>query len=240
MARTALANAQMKRFWKEARSEAGEVLLDGKPVRTPRRNLLALPFEPLAEAIAAEWNAVGETLDPRALPLSGLANAAIDIVAPDPAGFAASLAKYGETDLLAYRAPGPDELVARQAAEWDPLLAWARTRYDVHVEVVAGVIHRPQPEATVTRLGDAIAARTPFELAALSPVVTIGGSLVAGLALAERAFDPERLWSAVHLDELWQEEMWGEDALATQARTSRRHDWDAAVRFLRLLKERTP
>jgi len=225
----------MKRFWKQARAERGEVLLDGRPVRTPRRNPLTLPTEPLARAIAEEWNAVGEELDPRALPLTGLANAAIDIVAPDPAAFAATLAKYGETDLLAYRAAGPADLVARQAVEWDPLLAWVRERYDVHVDIVTGIMHRPQPEATVARLADAIAARTPFELAALNPIVTIGGSLIVGLALAERAFDPDRLWSAVSLDELWQEQFWGEDALAVQAREARRRDWDAAVRFLGLL-----
>lgn len=227
----------MKRFWTEARADGGAVLLDGRPVRTPKRNGLQVPSHALAEAIAAEWNAVGEELDPRALPLTGLANAAIDIVATDQAAFAAGLARYGETDLLAYRATSPDTLVARQAAEWDPLLAWVLARYDVHVEVVGGIIHQPQPETTVTRLAEATAARDGFELAALSPIVTIGGSLIVGLALLERAFDPERLWSAVSLDELWQEELWGEDALAVQARTARRAEWDTAVRFLDLVRE---
>jgi chaperone required for assembly of F1-ATPase len=118
----------VKRFWTEARATGGTVLLDGKPVRTPKRNALALPKTALAEAIAAEWGAVGEELDPRTLPLTGLANAAIDIVAPDPAAFAADLGRYAETDLLAYRAEGPAELVARQAAQWDPLLSWVCAR----------------------------------------------------------------------------------------------------------------
>lgn len=227
----------MKRFWKEARAEDGAVLLDGRPVRTPKRNPLVLPTPALAEAVAEEWNAVGDELAPRALPLTGLANAAIDIVAPDPAAFAADLAKYGETDLLAYRADTPAGLVARQAREWDPMLDWLRARYDVHVELATGVIHRPQPEATVTRLRDATVARTPFELAALSPIVTVGGSLIAGLALLERAFDPEAVWAAVQLDELWQEELWGEDSLAIQARQARRREWDSAVRFLALLRD---
>jgi chaperone required for assembly of F1-ATPase len=225
----------MKRFWQKAEARGSEVLLDGKPVHTPKRNALAVPTTALAEAIAAEWGAVGEELDPRTLPLTGLANAAIDIVAPDPAAFVADLGRYAETDLLAYRAEGPAELVARQAAQWDPLLTWVRARYDVHVELVTGVMHRPQPEATVTRLRDALAARAPFELAALSPIVTIGGSLIASLALVERAFDADRIWTAVNLDEHWQEELWGEDALAVQARDARRRDWDAAVRFLELL-----
>ncbi|HEV2568628.1 ATP12 family chaperone protein [Sphingomonas sp.] len=225
----------MKRFWKEARADGRQVLLDGRPVRTPKRNLLEVPSAALAEAMASEWNGVGEELDPQALPLTGLANAAIDIVAADHQAFAENLARYGETDLLAYRATSPDELIARQAREWDPLLDWVRTRYDVHVDVVRGIMHQPQPEATVARLREATFARTDFELAALSPIVTIGGSLVVGLALLERAFEPEQLWSAVNLDELWQEELWGEDALALEAREARRRDWDAAVRFLYLL-----
>jgi chaperone required for assembly of F1-ATPase len=225
----------MKRFWTEARAEGGQVLLDSRPVRTPRRNILLLPTQVLAEAVAAEWNAVGETVDPRAMPLTGLANAAIDIVTPDRPAFAAQLAAYGETDLLAYRAERPPSLIQRQSAEWDPLLAWVRARYDVHVDLASGVMHRPQPERTILRLRDAIAARDAFELAALSPIITIGGSLIAGLALVERAFDPDTLWKAVALDELWQEEQWGEDALATKARASRRLEWDSAVRLLALL-----
>lgn len=225
----------MKRFWKEARVEDGQVLLDGRPVRTPKRNLLELPSAALASAVAEEWNGVGEDLDPRQLPLTGLANAAIDIVATDRNAFADGLARYAEADLLAYRATSPDALIARQAREWDPLLDWVRTRYDVHVEVVGGIMHRAQPGATIARLRDAVLARTDFELAALSPIVTIGGSLVVGLALVERAFDSEQLWSAVSLDELWQEELWGEDALGVEARAARKRDWDAAVRFLELL-----
>ena len=232
----------MKRFWKTAEAEPdGEgftIRLDGRPVRTPRRNPLALPTRPLADAVAAEWNAVGETLDPRAMPLTGLANAAIDIVAPAKAAFAEGLAAYGESDLLCYRAESPAALVVRQAEAWDPVLDWARGRYDVHFEVTGGVIHRPQPPATLARLGEAVAARTPFELAALSPVVTIGGSLILALALAERAFDAEAIWDAMWVDELWQEEQWGADPLAAKAREARRADYDASVVFLERIVNR--
>jgi chaperone required for assembly of F1-ATPase len=226
----------VKRFWTEAKAEGGTVLLDGKPVRTPKRNPLSLPTPALAEAIAAEWTGVGEELDPRALPLTGLANAAIDIVAPDRPAFAEALAKYGESDLLAYRADSPAELITRQAGDWDPLLDWVRGRYDVHVDLVTGIMHRPQPPATVARLRDATAALGAFELAALSPLVTIGGSLIAGLALVERAFSPDQLWEAVNLDELWQEEQWGADELSAQARAVRRAEWDSAARFLDMLR----
>ncbi|WP_137862457.1 MULTISPECIES: ATP12 family protein [unclassified Sphingomonas] len=222
----------MKRFWKDVTVENGQVALDGKPVRTPGRAPLKLPTPALAEAVAEEWRAVGETLDPRAMKLTGLANAAIDKISADPAPFAQGLAAYGESDLLYYRADGPEPLVARQAEAWDPLLDWARRRYDVHFETATGVIHKPQPEATVTRLAEVVDALDAFHIAGLSPVVTVSGSLVGGLALLEGAVGAETLWQAAHVDELWQAEQWGEDMLAVQARDARRADFDAGVRFL--------
>lgn len=225
----------MKRFWKEVTVEDAGIALDGKPVRTPGRAPLALPTPALADAVAEEWRAVGETLDPRAMPLTGLANAAIDRIAPDTAVFAAGLAAYGESDLLYYRAGEPEPLVARQAAAWDPLLDWARARYDVHFETVSGVMHRAQPPATIARLGEAVAALDAFRLAGLSPLVTVSGSLVAALALLEGAADADTVWNAAHVDEDWQAEQWGEDSLAVQARATRRADFDAGARFLALL-----
>jgi chaperone required for assembly of F1-ATPase len=211
------------------------IFLDGRAVRTPGRTALALPNARLAEAVAEEWNAQGETIDPRAMKLTGLANAAIDRIAPDPKAFAHGLAAYGESDLLCYRADGPAPLAAREAELWDPLLAWARARYDVAFEIVAGVIHEPQPAETVERLAAALAARGPFELAGLSPLVTISGSLIVALALAEGAIGLDAAWAAAALDELWQAETWGEDAEAAKALAARHADFAAAARFLSLL-----
>jgi chaperone required for assembly of F1-ATPase len=229
----------MKRFWKQAtvapESGGWAVRLDGKPLRTPARKPLIVPGERLGEAIAAEWNGAGETLDPRAMPLTGLANAAIDRVTPDPESFAAGLARYGESDLLYYRAETPEPLIARQCAAWDPLLDWARGRYDVHFEPTAGVVHRPQPPATLARLSEAVAALDAFRLAGLSPVVTVTGSLVAALALLEGAADAETVWRAAQVDEDWQAEMWGEDELATRAREAHHADFLAGARFLGFL-----
>lgn len=226
----------MKRFWREVHVVEGGIRLDDKPVRTPGRAALMLPTPALAEAVADEWRGVGETLDPRAMPLTGLANAAIDRVAADPAGFAAGLAVYGESDLLYYRADGPAELVARQAAAWDPLLDWARRAFGVDFVVTSGVMHRAQPAETVARLGAALAAYPPFALAALSPIVTITGTLVGALALADEAAGAEQLWLAATLDEEWQAEQWGDDDLALQAKAARRRDYEAAVRFLTLAR----
>lgn len=229
----------MKRFWKEAAVvEADDgfgIALDGRPVKTPARVALAVPTRELGEAIAEEWRACGETIDPRAMPLTGLANAAIDRVAADPAMFAADLARYGESDLTCYRAEGPEPLVARQAESWDALLDWARRRYDVDFTCTSGIVHTPQPDDTVVKLTHAVAVLDPFRLAALSPLVTIGGSLVAGLAVLEQAVPPETAWEAVSLDDRWQAEQWGEDAEAAAALDNRRRDFLAAARFLELL-----
>lgn len=228
----------MKRFWKTVsveRTESGwEIRLDGRPVRTPGRVPLAVPTQAMADAIADEWRAVADDIDPRAMPLTGLANAAIDRIAPDPRTFAAGLARYGESDLLCYRSDHPVLLRERQDRVWDEPLDWARARYDVHFEIVTGIMHRDQPQATLARLADAITARDAFELAALNQVVTITGSLVLALALAERALDADAVWAAANLDEDWQIEQWGEDMFATQARAVRQADYDAAVRFLLL------
>ena len=228
----------MKRFWKtvsvEGTESGWEIRLDGRPVRTPGRVPLAVPTQAMADAIAEEWRAVGDDIDPREMPLTGLANAAIDRIAPDPRTFAAGLARYGESDLLCYRSDHPVLLRERQDRVWDEPLDWARARYDVHFEIVTGIMHRDQPQATLARLADAIAARDAFALAALNQVVTITGSLVLALALAERALDADAVWAAANLDEDWQIEQWGEDMFATQARAVRQADYDAAVRFLGL------
>ncbi len=230
----------MKRFYKSvtAEPEPGGIAirLDGRAVRTPARATLLLPGNAIAQGVAAEWQAQGDEIDPRSMPLTGLANAAIDHVAPDPAAFVAPLAAYAETDLLCYRAAEPPPLVAREAAEWDPLLAWAAARYDVGFEIASGIVHRKQPTATIRRLVAALAANSVFALAALSPLVTIGGSLVVALALAEGRIAADAAFDATHLDELWQAEQWGEDALALRHRQARRRDFAAAAYFLSLLE----
>lgn len=229
----------MKRFWKEARPVPADggwtIELDGRPLRTPARQPLALPTRKLADAIAEEWQGAGETVDPRAMPLTGLANAAIDRIATDKDAFATGLAKYAEADLLCYRADLQETLAERQEAEWGPLLAWARRRYDIDFSVTAGIIHVPQPEATVQRLAHAVAALDAFRLAGLSPLVTIGGSLVAGLMILEESISAEDAWDALTLDERWQAEQWGVDDEAATALASRRSDFLAGARFLKLL-----
>lgn len=229
----------MKRFWKEAAAVQEDggwaVTLDGRPVRTPARAPLLVRTQRLANAIADEWRSVESDVDPRAMPLTGLANAAIDRVAPGREAFAGGLARYAEADLACYRSDWPPELVDRQRSAWDPLLAWGRRRYDVDFSTTSGILHVPQPQATIERLDHEVAAIDPFRLAGLSPLVTAGGSLIAALAVLEKAVTAESAWEAVSVDEHWQLEQWGADAEAGQALANRKRDFMAAARFLDLL-----
>ena len=231
----------MKRFWKtveKVRLEDGwTIALDGKPVRTPARAPLIVPTEKLARAIAEEWSAVTGEIDPRAMPLTGLANAAIDRVAADRQAFAVGLAHYAEADLACYRAEWPPELVERQSQTWDGLLAWARRRYDVDFATTSGLVHVPQPPATVERLGQAVAELDSFRLAGLSPLVTASGSLIAALAVIEKAMTAEKAWESVSIDDRWQLEKWGRDVEAEAALEARRQDFLAGARFLDLLED---
>lgn len=233
----------MRRFWKDVSLEQSTfghaVRLDGRPVKTPTRNELALPTKKLADAVVAEWEAVEKTIDPMLMPMTGFANAAIDHIGGDRDGFVTAIAAYGETDLLCYRAAADEALGARQAEIWEPWLDWSRARYDVSFVIVEGIMHQPQPEATLAKLRATVAARGTFELAAMAKLAHLSGSLVLTLALVERAGEADEVWNAACLDELWQEELWGADHWADKNRADRRVEFMAAVRFLELLRPST-
>lgn len=228
----------MKRFYKDVALIVGEggheIQLDGRPVRTPARAPLTLPTVALAQAIADEWKAQGDSVDPRSMPFTGLANGVIDQIIPNHQSFAAGIARYGESDLLCYRAEGPHELVEREAAAWDPLLEWAQHRYDVAFRVTHGIIPVEQPAETLERLSMAVAAFDPFLLAGLSTLVTLSGSLVCGLAIVEGHQDGDAIWTASVIDEVWEVEQWGEDAEAAARSARRRAEFLMAQRFCEL------
>jgi chaperone required for assembly of F1-ATPase len=231
----------MKRFYTDvavvAQDEGFAIRLDGRPVRTPARALLALPTAALAEAVAQEWRAQGETVDPAAMPMTGLANATVDHVAPKPTVFAEGVARYAQSDLLCYRADSPATLVARQAAAWDPLLDWARSRYDVAFVVTQGILPVPQPDETLARLDAAVAALDPFMLVGLSTLVTLSGSLICGLAVVEGGHDIVAIWQAAEIDEAWQVEQWGEDDEAAARSVRRADDFAMAAAFCALSRD---
>ena len=234
-----------KRFYRGATVETGsqgfDVRLDGKPVRTPAQRPLAAPMRAVAEAIAAEWEAQADTIDPARMPLTRLANVIIDAVADAPAAVAAEIEKYLNSDLLFYRAGEPDDLVARQAQHWDPLLAWAADTFGARFVLSQGVIHVAQPEAAVAAASRAIPRDTtqpdgPWRLGALASVTNLTGSALIALALAAGRLDADAAWAAANVDEDWNMATWGEDALALERRDFRRRELQAAARVLDALR----
>ena len=229
----------MRRFWKDVTVEQTAyglaIRLDGRPVKTPLRAELSVPTKALADAVISEWEAVAEKIDPATMPMTGFTNAAIDRIGPERETFVDAISAYGETDLFCYRADAGEPLAARQALVWEPWLDWARTRYDVAFAIIEGVMPQPQPPETVARLKAAVAVRGTFELAAMAKLAHLSGSLVATLALVEQAGSAQELWAASCLDEIWQEELWGEDYFATKNRNDRESEFMQAARFLTLL-----
>jgi chaperone required for assembly of F1-ATPase len=229
----------MKRFYKDVTSQATDggwhVLLDGRLVKTPGKAPLLLPSQRIADAIAGEWAAQGDTIDTHAMPITRYANTTLDRVIPRRSEVVDDIAKYAGTDLICYRAQFPADLVGLQAEAWDPLVAWARRRYDAVLRVTAGVMHAPQPDATLAALRRAVNGTQSWALAPLHSAVSITGSLVIGLALLDGELGADTAWRAGQLDELYQIERWGEDAESAKARAARRADLDSAARMLLLV-----
>jgi chaperone required for assembly of F1-ATPase len=227
------------RFYREAAAipdnGVWRIALDGKVVKTPARNPLSLPTQALAEAIAAEWAAQDAKVKPDTMPLMQLASTALDRVAPDRDRIVAETAGYAATDLVCYRADEPAELVARQAAAWDPLIDWLRERYDVSLRIAAGVMAVPQSDQALAALTRAVAIQDDFRLTALSVMTGAAGSLAIGLAVLEGRIGPEAATEAAQLDELYQAERWGIDPEAEKRRANQKADLVAARRFLDLL-----
>ena len=230
----------MKRFYKQVsvapEGSGWRVLLDGKPIRTPAKAAQIVPNEALAQVMALEWSAQGEEIDPAAFIFRDMADYAIDVVARDPAAAAADLLRYAETDTLCYRAEAGEALHDRQSEVWEPLLRAAEARWDVHFERVDGILHRPQPEATLTRMAAVLVPLDAFTLGALTTLTTLTASLVIGLAALEPGANGETLWAAANLEEDWQAELWGKDAEALALRARRLAEFSAAMRFAGLVR----
>jgi len=229
----------VKRFYRNASATPSGrgfgVNLDGKRVLTPAKVKLEVPNRALAEAIAAEWNAQGETFDARQLPLTRLASIALDLVAPRRSAVVAELVKYAGTDLVCYRAQDQPALAARQAEAWGPLIAWATARFGASLAVTAGVLPVAQSAAALKAFETAVASYDTHRLAALHLATAACGSLVVALALIEGHIDAEAAFDAAHLDETFQIERWGEDTEQAKRRADLKADIALAERFLKLL-----
>ncbi|MDX8350126.1 ATP12 family protein [Cognatiyoonia sp. IB215446] len=227
-----------KRFWKtvQAAECAGgyTVLLDTKSVKTPAKADLIVPTPAMAGAIAAEWDAQEEVLDPGTMPVTRGANAAIDKVRVQRAEVAALLAEYGDSDLLCYRAAGPDALIQKQAEGWDPMLDWAANTLGARLFVGEGVMHVPQTSDALAKLRAELDAFDDFALGAAHDLVSLSGSLILALAVTKNAVSVEDAWALSRIDEHWQIAQWGEDEEATKAEATKRAAFFDAARFYAL------
>lgn len=228
-----------KRFYKDVATKdedgGASLLLDGKPGRTPAKVSLALPTKDLADAVAGEWRAQGERIDPSTMPLTKLANSAIDGVSGREQAVIGDILAFAGADLLCYRAESPEGLCALQAKHWDPVLAWAREGLGAPFVQTQGIAHVPQPAASLDKVRRALEGFDAFGLAALHVMTTLTGSALLALAVALGQITPEAAWEAAHVDEDWQIAQWGEDAEAAARREAHRGEFDAAARMLTLL-----
>lgn len=230
----------MKRFYQEVTSAARDggwrVLLDGRPIRTAGGRQQIVPTAELADALAAEWAAQGEEIDPASFRLRDLADYAIDALDEDRAGTVTELLGYAGTDTLCYRADPDEPLHRRQMERWEPLLRDAEARWGVSFTRVSGVMHRPQPAETLAALESRLAAQDAFTLAALRMLASLAASLTIALLAIEPEADGAALWNAANLEEDWQVELWGQDELALQNRAARADAFALAMRFAALAR----
>ena len=230
---------QRKRFYASAgvaETDGGfSITLDGRPIKTPSGKIVVAPCREIAEAIAAEWEAQRETIDPLTMPLTRFANSVVEAVGERADAVADDIAKYLGTDLLFYRAGHPEALVAREAAHWDPVVYWAAETLGAHFILAEGIVHVRQPDTAVAAARAAF-PRDPWSIAALHVVTTVTGSALLALAMMHGARDPDQIWAAAHVDEDWNIEKWGIDDEVAARRASRLVDFRAATQILKAMK----
>lgn len=225
---TAVAAAEVDGGW--------QVTLDGRGVKSQGGKPQVVPSRALAEALAAEWDRQGEEIDPAAFIHRDMADFAIDVIGANRGGAITALLRFAEGDTLCYRADAGEPLHDRQIEVWEPLLKAAEARWDVHFERIEGIIARPQPAATLTRLRAVLEAEDAFALSALNTLASLSASLTVGLAALQPGADAEALWAAANLEEDWQAELWGKDWEAEERRARRLATFAAAVEFARLAR----
>lgn len=226
-----------KRFYTSAGVKPGSeggfvVTLDDKPVRTPSRRELGVPFEALAEAVAAEWGAQQEHIDPSVMPLTRMVNTAIDGVSSASEAVFEEILRFGGTDMLCYRAEAPETLIARESEHWDPYLDWAALQ-GARLVLAEGIMHVEQPAESIRALATLLRRHSSdLQLTALHTVTTLTGSLVLALALAEGQAEAEEIWRAAHVDEDFNISQWGEDHEAAARKAKRLVEFEAAALIL--------
>ena len=225
----------MKRFYKEVfvapAGDGWQVMLDGRSLKTQGGQPQIVPGETLAQMLAEEWRAQGETIDPAAFRFRDMADYALDMVARDQGALVEKLLGYAETDTLCFRADPEEPLYRRQQELWEPIVAGLEAREGVTLHRISGILHRPQTEETRQRLAARLGELDPFTLAALEQTTALAASLCIGLEALQQGADGDALWAAANLEEEWQADLWGRDEEAEARRDRRKDDFLAAMEF---------
>lgn len=231
-----------KRFYKEvgvgAATGGFAVTLDGRSPRTPGQKPVVVPQQALAEAMAEEWAAQDKVIDPKIMPIVRLVNSAIEAGDERLQVLRDEIVKYAGNDLLLYRADTPRELVAEQERVWDAALVKLARHFDIGFQPTIGIVHQPQPAATLERLSHALAETNLIEIVTLNSLTGISGSGLLSIALREGLMTPDEVWAAAHVDEDYNVRLWGEVDEAIERRAKRRLDFDAAIRVLGIVNSR--
>jgi chaperone required for assembly of F1-ATPase len=227
-----------RRFYKDV-SVAGKnapfsVILDARPLRTPLKRPLDLPTEALAQAVANEWERQAEKIEPHTMPLTRLANTALDRVVPELDRIIGEIVDFAGSDLVCYRAEKPQGLIERQARAWQPVLDWARSAFGAEFQPTEGVVHVEQPEASLHATQDFLAHKSPWALTAIHNATTLTGSALIAAMACDKAIPASEAWAAAHVDEDWQIEHWGWDEEARHRRNHRKREFDICLRFCEL------
>ncbi len=212
------------------------VLLDGRPIKTPKKSQVIVPTRAMAEALAAEWQAQTEHIDPSTMPITRIVNTTLDAVTPNLLAVRADLVEFAGSDALCYRAAEPAPLAERQAQVWDLILSWADKALGAKFVTQVGIIHKPQPAATLAAIARAVDTCSAWEIAPLHVMTTITGSVVLALAVKHSALGLDAAWGAAHVDEDWQISTWGEDDEAHDRRNRRWLEIQASAKMLETLR----
>lgn len=231
----------MKKFYKAA--EAGTapggyvVRLDGKPFRTPLKNLVLLESKPLAEAVAEEWARQGDNVQPLSMPMTLLANTMTDKTKGEGRQEVSDrLLEYGSSDLVCYFATHPAELVKRHQEHWQPLVLWMEEAYGITFKIVSGIQYHHQPQESLDKLETLLESLSPADFTVVQAAAATAGSLVIALALLQGRLLPENAYQASCVDEIYQLEMWGEDAEAQKRLEMIHSELKEITRFRDLVK----
>lgn len=215
-----------KRFYEHVGVKAQEgnyvVVLDERVLKTPGKQPLTFEQEFRAALVAKEWQAQQDEIKPETMPCTRLMNVSCELTPTRRPELVSEFRSYCRTDLLCYRTASPRDLARRQDENWQPILDWAAKNHGFELAVTTGLSAIAQPETSLNFASTYADSQDNAQLTLLVHFMASLGSSVLALALMEGHLDAERAFAHSRLDEMFQNERWGEDEEAMLSRQSLR------------------